>query len=406
MTRRLTVLFAGAEALLVLGIGIGIPLLAATVLWAAHFGFAPEWTVFFRASADVWLLGHGVDVRFTLDPDVAAAIGSPGAGEPITITLALLGFAVLTFALAVRAGRRTAEAGHPVLGAAAGIVVFAAASVGIALLSLHDAARVSLVQSAVLPTAVFAVGSAIGTLTARDRRGDRVVVVPGTLPQVPAPVLAGARVAVRVGVGGALAVVATGALLTAIAIAVGYAQLIALYESLQTGVLGGVVLTLAQLALLPVVVLWAASWVVGPGFAVGVGSAISPFTTVVGPIPPIPLLGALPAATPPFAFLVLVIPVVAGFLLGTIAARRARETLRPLLLAASAAAGGIVAGLVLGVLAAAAAGAAGPGRLAVVGPDPLAVGLWAAVLIGVPAALGAAAGAVGAEPWTTARQSV
>ena len=75
MNRRLTALFAAAEALLVLGVGLAIPLAITTVLWATHFGFAPEWTVFWRAAADVWLLGHGVDVTFTLDPVLAALVG-------------------------------------------------------------------------------------------------------------------------------------------------------------------------------------------------------------------------------------------------------------------------------------------------------------------------------------------
>ena len=103
MNRRLTALFAAAEALLVLGVGLAIPLAITTVLWATHFGFAPEWTVFWRAAADVWLLGHGVDVTFTLDPVLAALVGYPGAELPVTITVAILGFALLTFAMAIRA---------------------------------------------------------------------------------------------------------------------------------------------------------------------------------------------------------------------------------------------------------------------------------------------------------------
>jgi len=48
----------------------------------------------------------------------------------------------------------------------------------------------------------------------------------------------------------------------------------------------------------------------------------------------------------------------------------------------------VVGGLILGMLAAFSAGAAGPGRLEHIGPDALQVGLFAAIEIGLAAALG------------------
>lgn len=403
MNRRLTALFAAAEALLVLGVGLVIPLAITTVLWATHFGFAPEWVVFWRAAADIWLLGHGVDVTFILDPALAAAVGYPGSGDPVTVTVAILGFALLTFALAIRVGRRATEAGHPLLGGIVSVAVFGVASIGVVLLSLHPDARASIVQAAILPTLVFAGGLVFGMLTARDARGRRVVALPMLADRVPPAVAAGAGVAVRVGLGATALVLAAAAALTAFALAFGYAQLISLYETLQSGAFGGAVLTIAQLAMLPVLVVWAASWIIGPGFALGVGSSVSPFTTAIGPIPPIPVFGALPASTPPGAFLALLIPVIAGFAVGTFAARRiaavggdfggdlvGRDRLGAGRLgsgglAVSALVGAIIAGVVLGVLSVAASGSAGPGRLGTVGPDPVAVGVWAAVEIGVAA---------------------
>ena len=115
MTRRLTVLFSAFEALLVVAIGVAIPLLLATLMWAVEFGFGPDWAIFWRASVDVWLIGHGVDVTFTLDELTAATIGAP-AGTVVAVTIAALGFALLTLALGVRAGARVAETGHRLLG--------------------------------------------------------------------------------------------------------------------------------------------------------------------------------------------------------------------------------------------------------------------------------------------------
>ena len=58
MTRRLTVLFAAFEAVLGVAIGIAIPLVPLTIVWAAQFGFAPDWLIFWRGAVDVWLLGQ------------------------------------------------------------------------------------------------------------------------------------------------------------------------------------------------------------------------------------------------------------------------------------------------------------------------------------------------------------
>ncbi len=76
----------------------------------------------------------------------------------------------------------------------------------------------------------------------------------------------------------------------------GYAEIIRLYEALHTEVVGGVAITALQLALLPDLVVWTASWFVGPGFAIGVGSQVSPLGTALGPLPALPIFGALPTA--------------------------------------------------------------------------------------------------------------
>ena len=49
---------------------------------------------------------------------------------------------------------------------------------------------------------------------------------------------------------------------------------------------------------------------------------------------------------------------------------------------------GVVGGVILGLLAWASTGSAGPGRLQDVGPDPLAVGGWAMLELGLSALAG------------------
>lgn len=392
MTRRLTMLFAGFESLLVLAIGVAIPLVPLTIVWAAHFGFAPDWTVFWRAAVDVWLLGHGVDVIFTLDPQLATALGLPGAGDPVKVTIALLGFALLTLLLGARAGGRIAETGHRMLGLLTAVVVFAAASLGVTATALHAAARPSLVQGLILPAAVFGAGVVIGVLRAR-RTGDRDRL--GEWLDDRSPQLrAAAGAALRAGVGAVAVTVAVAAVLVTLLFVVRFPDMIGLYEALHTEVVGGIALTAGQLSVLPNLVLWAVAWLIGPGFAIGAGSHVSPVGTALGPIPALPVFGALPTGDSAFGFAGVLVPVIAGFLVGVAvrpALARALGYLGPLTVLGVAAGGGIVGGLLTGFLAAASGGSAGPGRLVEVGPDPLAVGLVAAAEFALAIGIGLAA---------------
>jgi hypothetical protein len=176
---------------------------------------------------------------------------------------------------------------------------------------------------------------------------------------------------------------------------VNYAQIITLYENLHSEALGGLALTIAQILFLPNLVIWAAAWLVGPGFAIGGGSTVSPLGTTLGPIPSIPVLGALPQGDFVFAFAGLVVPILAGFLAGALLAgslaERVKTTGRLTWMLGAGLGSGVVGGAILGFLAWASAGSIGPGRLQTAGPDPIAVGLVAALELGVAAFAGMAA---------------
>lgn len=407
MNRPLTVVFAALEALLVAGLGLGITLVPLTVMWAFQYGLQLDWAVFWRAAADIWMLGHGVDIRLTLDPATAASVGFADAATPFILTIAPLGFALLTLLLAYRAGRRIAETPHFIIGLAIALATFGALSLVIVLSSLHELARPSIGQGIFLPTLVFALGLALGAGIAIRRLGvlqrsdsartdAAIAAVTERLAALPRQ----ATTLIRAGLTGGTAAVAAIACAAAVTVALllltNYAQIIALYEAGHAGVLGGVALTIAQLAFVPNLVAWAASWFVGPGFAIGVGSSISPLGTSVGPIPAIPFLGALPTGDLGWGFLGLLVPVLAGFLAGAIIRPRLVEDLgvgvsiRWLALAGVCV--GLAGGILLGLIAWFSAGAAGPGRLVEVGPAPWSVGFFAFLEIGCAAVLGILAG--------------
>ncbi|GAB3029198.1 hypothetical protein GCM10027052_01260 [Parafrigoribacterium mesophilum] len=445
MNRPLTALFAALEALLVVGIGIGIPLVPLTIMWAAQYGLQVDWLVFWRASVDIWLLGSGTDIRMTLDPALATAAGFVGAGTPFVLTIAPLGFSLLTVLLGIRAGRRVAETPYRIFGLLASIGSFGVLAFAATVSALHPLARPSISQGTLLPTLVFATGVAIGWEVTRRRlravrespdttRGNAArtdATRPGAagsdgrsaddappprgragalrvtaaladwadglrhqcgrwILELPTGIRSAVPAAVRGGAMAAAGVVSVASVLVAGSLVVSYARVIGLYESVHTGVLGGVALTLGQLAILPNLVIWGGSWLVGPGFAIGTASAVSPLGTNLGPLPAVPVLGALPSGELGFGFLGLLVPVLAGFLAAVVIRTRIQSVgTRGAFGQVGLGIGiGVSAGVVLGLLAWFSAGAAGPGRLAEVGPNPWLVGGFAALEIGLAAIAG------------------
>jgi hypothetical protein len=387
MNRQLTLLFAALEALLVVAIGIAIPLVPLTLLWGIHYGLAIDWTVFWRAAVDIWLVGHGTDITVVLDPAVTKSLGLAAAGTPVTITIALLGFSLLTVLLGVRAGRRVAETSHVILGTVASLAMFGASSFVVTLSALVPIARPSLWQGALLPTLVFAIGLLIGSqvVTTKSRA---VGPVRRWILGWPAHVRTMVATSLRGGALAAAGLLTLASIVTVLAIVTSYAEIISLYEALHTEVLGGVAVTLGQIALLPNIIVWAASWLIGPGFAIGAGSTVSPLATSLGPIPAIPVFGALPTGDFAFGFAGILAPVIVGFLIAAVLGPRISGELRRRELAIVALGIGVTAAALIGLLVWASAGSAGPGRLADVGPQPLVVMAWAFVEFSVAAGLG------------------
>ena len=398
MRRTTIALLAALEASVAALIGLGILVVPLMLLWAVHFGLAVDADVFLRAAADIWLLGHGVDLTVQLDAVTAGRTGLPGAGDPFPITIALLGFALISAAFGRRIGRRAAVGGHSFTGGVAAILVYAVVGVVLALAAGNDAVRPELWQAAVLPAFTIALGFVIGATAEALRAGSTTDAatgrVRGWIAALPSALVWCVRAAVRVGAGAAFGVLAMAAGLVAVLIALDYATIAGLYQVLDAGIDGGIALTVAELALLPNVIVWAASWMLGPGFAIGTGTLVSTGGTLLGPLPGLPILGALPTDAPALGGLWLVVPVLLGFIGAWVVALdrgvgrahpRPTGWWVPLAIAAGAAAS---AALVVGLLAWWSGGAAGPGRLGEVGPHAWAVAAVAAATVGVGALAG------------------
>lgn len=420
MNRVTTAMLAALEAVIVVAIGIGIALVPLTILWATHFDLAVDWLVFWRAAVDIWLLGNGVDLTVTLDPALVTALGLPGAEAPFELTMALLGFAFLAVLLGVRTGTRAAESAHRSVGVAAAIIAYGILATLLTLSAGIVGVSPALWQGIVLPTVIYALGVIIGSeLGRRQSPGDDeglvtrlVEAVDAQYARLPGDVRAIIAAALRGGTAIVAVVVAVASVVVAVLIMVNYATIIGLYETLQAGIVGGVVITLAQLALIPNLVFWAVAWLVGPGIAVGVGTSVSPAGTVLGVVPGLPILGALPQGSPAMGFLGLLVPVLAAFVCAVLIRQRmpapgqagaAVSRTREFVL--SGVAMGLVAGVLIGLLAWWSAGAMGPGKLAEIGPDPLIVGALAFVETAIGATIGMLVGGRTAALAASARRA-
>jgi hypothetical protein len=302
--------------------------------------------------------------------------------------------------LGARAGRRFAETEHRTTGLLVGTAVVALLGLAVALSSTSAATRPTLWQAVVLPALWFGIPALAASEVCRRRRDlpadagtQRVIDVVDRIPAVWRSV---GGFGLRAGTAATAVVVGVAAVLVGLLLFTSFAEIITLYEQSHAGVIGGVALTVGQLAFLPDFVGWATSWLIGPGFAIGTGSSVSPIATTLGPIPGLPVFGALPTSGHTFGLVWVLVPVIAGFAIG--------GSMRPRLVRALGAAdsalhralGGVVAGLVAGVLtgliAWVSSGSFGPGRLADVGPNALAVGGFAALEVGLPAIIALAAG--------------
>ncbi|MGW2091573.1 cell division protein PerM [Promicromonospora sukumoe] len=339
-------------------------------------------------AAGLWLLGHGV----------------PLTADDVTVTLAPLGIAALalfaTYACAKRFAAASARAW------AAGTVTYALGTTAVAALA-GSAPGWSLVLAVPAGLVMGGLGMGLGILARSDspsaaeigegaeelaRRLTGADLVPATLRLG----LRGGAVVVALLVGGAALLVAAWAL-------AGRATSSDIVTSLEPGWTGGIVFAVAQLALLPNLLLWALAWLAGPGFAVGEGTSFTPFGTVSGPLPAVPLLGSLPGedwANPVSAWAPVLV-VACGVAAAVFAWRRLEPSL-----VRWADVGWVLGGIVLvpGVFVLlgqwAAAGAVGPGRLSEIGAQPLVTaGLVAAEVGG-----GAAAVLLGAKLDVVARR--
>jgi Family of unknown function (DUF6350) len=207
---------------------------------------------------------------------------------------------------------------------------------------------------------------------------------------VPAVIRQGAATAIVILT--AFLALSTVAFLVSFAFGVGEAA--TMMSRLHLGLGEGVVYAIANGGFLPNATLFSGSFLLGPGFAVGANTLVSPGAVVVGPLPLFALVAALPDSGTPgvlLSSLVWLPPLVAA--LATMWWQRRHPAPTWLEAALRGCGGGMAAGVAFAVLASVAGGAVGPGRMRHVGPfvpDVLVAAITAFGLGGLLGALGMA----------------
>lgn len=369
--RRSPLGLGAAAALWAAAAGLLAVVLPVVLVWAADGRSGAGAADAARTAGRLWLLAHGA----TLDVD----------GGRIALTP--LGLLLLPVALVARFSASAARDAKPAVVAEARMlalcvaVPYAVLALLVAIASTAGEVYVSPVQSFVAAFLVAITGAVVGALR------------PARLWRAAWHGLSrrARRLATACAASTAL-LVAAGALLVGTSLAVHLPRATELAASADAGPVGGAALLVAMLALVPNAAVWGACWLAGPGFAVGVGTAVGPFGHELGPVPAVPLLAALPAGGVPewVAVLVLAAPVCAGWAGGrAVGSDLAEDELSGARTALEAAAVGPACGLVLGGLAWLSGGAVGGDRLVEVGPAPVAVALAVSAAVGAGAVAGA-----------------
>lgn len=335
-----------------------------------------------HVAADCWLLAHGGGlVRTETLSGVAAPIGVTPL-LPMAFPVWLL-YRAGADAVAPASDDEVARSAVAWL-----IGGYLAVGAGVVVYTSYGPVRSDALGAAVHLPLVAALAAAAGAWTERGRPRIPLsrVTVAVTVP------LRDTAVVLRSAGAGVCVLVAGGAALTAVTLALHPGAAGASFTRLSEALSGRLAVLAVAVALIPNAAVWGAAYALGPGFALGTQAVVRPAGVAGEPVlPDFPLLAALPQPGPgtSLAWVVLVVPVLAGVAVGVLAVDR-REPCGPGRTAAHAALGGLVCGIAMALLTGFAAGPLGTGALEDFGPSWWLTGFAAAgwtAAAGTPTAL-------------------
>lgn len=413
MNRGLSFAIAALQALIIAATTIGLIIAPLTLAWFIEGDGSIDYMVAFRVAAYAFLLACGVPLQFNAGEILGIAFPA------FAISALPLGITLLIALLTIRVGHRLSAASSLWPAWIGGAASFGAIGLSVSMFSINDAVVVAEWAPAIAPALFF--GSLLFISSVWGKRfelfegsnppeaPERIWVrntVLGIKAKLHWSIATVLSPATRVGLAVVAALVLVSSTMIALALGFGWIEVARLYEGMHVSILGGVMLTIGQLAVLPNLIVWGMSWIAGPGFAIGTGSSVTALGTQLGPMPAFPVFVAIPTGGFDRGIIFVLIPVLVAFI-GTVLVRRFTDEMRweyatrfsaSLAFAFTAAAVSALAGFFLAIFA---SGAFGPGRFQEVGINAttLAIALFIEVLI--PSFV---AGLVTIKPYTDATQ--
>lgn len=366
-------LAAGSTLVVCLALGL-------TGWFLADAGAHGDTTDALRAGADAWLMGHGSRL------DLA---GLPLGVTPLALTMALVLGAFRGGRWAGRNAPKPEDDRALGLGVATFAGVYVVIAVLVCVLATSSDATPGLGRSVLGALLVSVLAGGLGQAVGTGRFEEWVDLVPPWAREVAVGALVGV-----------LALVVCGAVLVATSLLFSFNEASSVMSSLDLGTGDALTFTFVMALAAPNLVLLGCSYLLGPGFAFGVGTTVSPQAVSLGAVPAIPVLAALPDDGPPAGWLValLVVPSLCAAY-GAVRVRRGAEPL-PLDLAALRGAGsGLAAAVLITVAIAVAGGPLGTGRMTHIGAPTASVLGYACVAM----SLGGLLGGLGQALWQRRR---
>jgi hypothetical protein len=366
----------------VIASAVGLVISPLTLAWLIEGDGSVDWSVTLQVAIFAFLLATAVPVQISAGEIVGIEFDS------FQIAFLPLGLTLMMALMIIRFGHRLSASSSLWPAWLSGAVAFGSVSYLLSLVASSEAAVVPEWDPIFRPALFFG-----GLLFISSVTGKRFELVSGSNPPE-APeriwvrekfksvlgnlhwsISTAAIPALKIGAAVMVILVLFSSLLIGIALAAGWVEVLRLYQALSLSLLGGLVLTLGQLALLPNLIVYGAAWISGAGFSIGAGSYVSPIASQLGPLPALPLFAALPTGGLDRGVIFALIPIVSALVV-TLAARKSLDRMRwefaTAFSAASvlAALSALVAGVIALVLASLASGGLGPGRFSEVGVNP------------------------------------
>ncbi len=396
-TRGVALLIGALDALVSAVAVLAILVAGSTLSWWLDAGATTDWFGSFRNAIDIWFALQGVALNF------AASTFSGLEVPAFAVSILPLGAALMIFGLGWRSGKRLFGSLELWPGWIGSALVYGGVSALLLSLSATKELSPDPVSAYFVPMIVFTGGVICGSLfgalprtavklnLAAERIAGRSF-VENIGEKVNWIVRSVASPALRAGTAFVFVLQALSALIFAVLVGFNWLNVIQLYEQLQSGVIGGFSATLMQMAFLPNLTYYVSSWLVGPGFAIGTGSSVSPLGTALGPLPTVPVFGVIPAGEFAVGMLVLIVPLLVALAVTVAVKKYAAEARHNFAtpLASAIAMGlsiGFVAAIEMAVLALLTHAAIGPGRMQNIGANPLWVFVWVFLEVSVIAFL-------------------